>query len=205
MRTETITYRIYTFNELPETSQTKALDRYRGILTDFNNWYESNIEYYKEFLQGYGFMRPTVYFDLHGQGCGACFDCEHVDLDTLLNKLKATEGYTATQIVAKKEALQNSILTIRIIPTDSATYYSHENTRTIDFELDYNIDEISLPRISKVLETFQEEVEQLRKSLCKEIYKSLDDEWDYLSSNVALKEHFIINNTEFTEDGKIYG
>jgi hypothetical protein len=44
----------------------------------------------------------------------------------------------------------------------------------------------------------------MRLDLSQEIYKSLESEYDYLTSDEIIAESLIINEYEFTEDGKIY-
>lgn len=204
MRTETVTYNIFTFEELSKEVQAKVLDNYRSILVDIDYWFEVITEEWKEDLEEYGFMEPEIWFGLHAQGSGACFDCGWIDITKLLNKLKGSDGYDGVTLVARKEALQDLISSIKITSNSLSNHYNHEHTRQVELEIDPCVDDEKHPHIESALIEFQEDVEYFRKELCSEIYTALDDYYDYLTSDEAIKESFMLNETEFTEDGKIY-
>lgn len=204
MRTETITYKIYTFDELSTEAKKKALDQYRYSLVENSEWYETIIEDYVHILEEHGFIEPNIYFDLHNQGQGACFDCYTVDLETVLNKLVELEIYPAAKKVSKKEALRNLILSINILTRDYRN--SYEGTRYIQLDIDeiLDLDDTSKRRIGKVLDAFEKEVEALRIKLCVMIFRALNEEYDYLTSDIGITETFHNNETEFTSNGIIY-
>lgn len=75
--------------------------------------------------------------------------------------------------------------------------YSHEHTAKI--ESDFTCD-----ASDKTIKTFNNKSEELRLSLCKQIYKELYDEYDRLQSDDEVKEILIANEYEFLADGTFY-
>jgi hypothetical protein len=47
-------------------------------------------------------------------------------------------------------------------------------------------------------------VEETRHNFCREIYRALETEYDYLTSEEAIIETIEANEYEFTEDGELY-
>jgi hypothetical protein len=87
-------------------------------------------------------------------------------------------------------------------------HYSHENTRKItgwmdDLCADYIDNEVYSGDCYDLIKDYIADVESVRYSLCKWLYKSLNDEYDYLTSDEAIKETILANDYEFTIEGKM--
>ena len=75
--------------------------------------------------------------------------------------------------------------------------YSHENTCSVSMN-DYHA-----KASDKILLELENELEKARLELCKTIYKRLEDEHNYLTSDEVVKETLLCNDYDFTIDGKI--
>lgn len=199
MRQETVTYNVYKFEELDAKTQAKVLDNNRDFNVD-HEWYEFTLEDFREKLESLGFRDAKIYFSgFCSQGDGACFDVKSCDVVKLIEALKErSNNYNLFKKYITKIANCGHIA----LSTRKVNYhYSHENTRKIDLDT-------SLPshlnRLNKVLDLFAEEVESLRYDLCREIYKTLEKEYDYLTSDEAIKESLEANDIEFHANGQIY-
>lgn len=183
-------FNVYKYNELTEEQKKKVLQNLSDINVDYN-WYEDEFEYYIEELEKMGFSDVKIYFTgFWNQGDGACFDAKVNTLDILnylnnpkYNKLKKIADY------------------INITITKYNHHYYHELTRKL--EIDFNCYK-KYKRINKLINELEKELEELRIFYCKQIYKRLEQQYNYLTSREAIEETLIANEYEFTEDGKIY-
>lgn len=174
----TVRTKVYKFNELGDKAQQKAIEWYRETGFDYE-WHELNIESWEDDLRERGFMKPKIYFSgFSSQGDGACFTCEYIDFKLFL------EG----KYNKYKEADLNAYI------THNSHYYYATSTTVIlseggDLE-DNDHDEI------------EQAIKDERERLGNEIYKSLEDEWDYLNTNAQIAETIQNNEYEFTQDGR---
>lgn len=79
-------------------------------------------------------------------------------------------------------------------------HYSHENTRRV-YSRNYVTNGHS--RIDSIVEKFEEWAEDYRHSLCCEIYKELQNEWEFMTSEEQIAENMEANDYEFYENGEI--
>jgi len=201
MRTITTETTIYMFDELPDESKDLAIENYRDINVD-HDWYDFSLDYHKERLEKIGFTNAEIHFSgFWSQGDGACFDA-HIDIITILNNWLFTADnyrdarkYQRWLILAEHGLLDNAF---NIAKNSYGYHYSHERTRYIDIY--FVPDCLSDSEAQEVAER----LESMRLDLSQEIYKSLESEYDYLTSDEIIAESLIINEYEFTEDGKIY-
>lgn len=208
MRTITTTTNVYKFEELSPESQANALDKYREWMTDDPYWYTCETEYHKDLLTEQGIIKPEIYFSgFWNQGDGAVFECKGFDLYVFINKVvKPLSPYLYDLWCNDQLDLDFHIVNLH-------SHSSHE--RTAKFEIrDWNFyedDDDPLPNFDKTNDEVAQQVEELEKDLeqwrldtCREIYKALEDEFTLLQSDDVLKEHFVENEYEFTEDGEMY-
>lgn len=185
-----------TVYELDEVKE-KAIDKNRYInVDDFSDWYNFVFHDWKEKLEKIGFCNPEIYFSgFCSQGDGACFDNDayHLDLDLLLKNVDLTDE-EREKIYSLKSDFD---LTIERSQNDG--HYCHENTRYINIDcfcIDNENDKILLSKFEGLLE-------ELRESLCIQIYKDLENEYNYLTSDDAVYETLQANYHYFEENGEI--
>lgn len=213
MRTETTTRTLYKFEELSDSAKETAREWYRKGNLDYE-WWDTSFEDYAAIaeilgidlrlrprkskagtIQGYD---PDISFSgFWSQGDGASFrgsytyakwSCakirEYAPEDTVLHNI--ADNLQRTQ---KKNFYQ---LTMQI---DTRGNYSHEGTMfSANFE---RLDE------KQWTEDAEEEILEEMRSFARWIYRSLEEEWDWINSDEQVDEAITINEYEFTEDGEI--
>lgn len=95
------------------------------------------------------------------------------------------------------KALEKTDFSCSVTRHGKSNHYSHEYTAT--FNADFSDD---TPH--RLVLDFQNKAEALRVSLSKQIYKSLEDEYEYLHSDESVKRALIDNEYDFIADGKRY-
>jgi hypothetical protein len=181
-----------TVYELDEVKE-KAIEKNRYINVAFDDWSDYVIEEWKTKLKEIGFCNPKIYYSgFCSQGDGACFDNDsyRMDLDLLLNNVYLTEE-EKERIYELKSELEINIYKI-------SHHYCHERTRKIyiDHYICNKDDE-------KLIEKFEELLEEMRIYLCKQIYRDLESEYNSLTTNEAVYEALQAQACYFEEDGTI--
>lgn len=80
-------------------------------------------------------------------------------------------------------------------------HYYHENTVTLEYYDGQLL--ISWKHIQKLVDKLWNDIEALIKPLCCEIYRDLENEYEYLTSEEAIIETLQANEYEFYSDGTI--
>jgi hypothetical protein len=183
-----------TVYELDEVKE-KAIEENRYInVDDFSDWYNFVFYDWKDKLNKIGFCNAEIYFSgFSSQGDGACFDNDsyHFDLNLLLKNVDLTDE--------EREKIYNLKDDFELTIERIGFHYCHENTRVINLEQFYIEDEDS----KNLLYHFENLLEDLRESLCVQIYEDLEKEYDYLTSDDAIYETLQANEYYFEENGKI--
>jgi len=187
--------RVYNFEELTPEARSRVLKDYADINTDFN-WYEDELDYWKEKLSEYGFRYPEIYFSgFYSQGDGACFEFRGLDID------KIWPFYTQHNKVKHEAGVRYYLQEYHHFKTRTLnSRYSHERTREVDYESYCNHD---YPHLNQEFKRFEDWLEGFRLGLCREIYRNLEDEYDSLTQHEAIVETIKANEYEFTETGLI--
>jgi len=202
MRQKTITRNVYKFEELSENAKERALYEYGLFLSAENNWHEYEIEYWAEKLQKIGFLNADIRFSgFWSQGDGASFTAD-VDLDTIVNSLLCSDynrSYLALCTMQDK-----SIIDIDIDVTRNSHHYSHEMTCGVNIDWNCWDKPIKFENwLISVVDSLEKDIESLRYDLCREIYKSLKEEYYYQVSKESYKETCDANEYEFYSDGSM--
>jgi len=207
----------------------KALDWLREGACNGNFWFEYTYELWKSALNQIGFDDPDISFSgFSCQGDGASFSCKRLDIEKLVQFLACDveptdcvgslpggkegeedfRGWLLKQI-GWKEAKDPKYLRLARVAYDldsSVTridqHYVHWNTCRVYIVCNSGR---QTRCIDKLVASLEEDAEELRKSLCKAIYKSLNDEYDYLTSDEALAENAEANEYTFTSCGRRFG
>lgn len=199
MKKHTIT--TYEFNELKPEVQEKTLNRYRNFNTDYYDWYNFLLDDWTERLESIGFSSAKIYFSgFSNQGDGAVFEAS-INHDKLLNSIIMCNDYDTAKQAEKCLFLQDSgLLYFNLQRNSYANRYDHEKTACITVER--KISDSSY--WNEIIKSITSVIEELRINLCRQIYKELENEYNYLTSDAAIKETFEANEHEFTVDGKIF-
>lgn len=194
----TITTTVYSFDELNESAKQKAIESNYYINVKYE-WYDFIIDDFK--IDETEFNVDKVYFSgFHSQGDGAMFE-----YDGISNSLKDEFIDTLNLSPMRTNWLKNNI-SVSAKGEQSGHYY-HEKScnHSIYWEID-NGDLHWSTNFYKWLESFEADFEDFIVSRyedkCIELYKILNNEYDYLTSDEQIIESLISYDYEFTEDGK---
>lgn len=190
--------KIYHFDELSQKAQEKAIQIARERV-EFSDYSSYIIEDVKAIAVMMGWNIAEVHYSgFHSQGDGALFIGGMIHKD---NALEAVQKYAPTDTVlhniAKRwQELQQSnefALSANVIPSGR---YSHEYCTEFDC-----FDSRTQDGFVESTAT-EDEIKEIARDFMRWIYKQLQDEFDYQTSDSNIEEMLINNDSEFTEDGK---
>ncbi len=191
---------VYKFHELPVDIQKTVIEKECNINTDCCEWWDSNFDDFKEIGKILGITISTIYFSgFSSQGDGACFvggyeykkeSCkkirEYAPIDTELHSI-ADELFSIQK---------RNFFDLAASVKHSGHYY-HSLCTFIDvydnrnYAYDMNQDTA-------------EDIKQVLRDFMGWMYKSLEKQDQYLTSEEAIKETIKANDYDFTIEGDIY-
>lgn len=183
MRQETVTRTILKFNELDPKSQAKVIDNLRDINVDYD-WWESTYEDMTHILETLGFSNVDISFSgFSSQGDGASFTGRFSIPKT---KKEAKERLAKVKEYAPKIKLFDFV--------DMRFTNEEKEAETMDIE--------RLGRYvhSNSVTTDNSDLTNFVRDFSNYIYKCLETENDYLTSDEAIKETIECNDYEFYQD-----
>jgi len=198
---------VYSFNELTERSQERAIQNYCESF-DFDFHQEYIIDDIKESCEHIEDM-DVQYTGFWSQGDGASFTGT-LDSDWAIEFLNNYyKGSTYPDNVALEHIVQH-LRTFDVSFERVNSMYSHENTCNTELcgspEWSLHVEESTrlLEAFEKALPTFTEVIDQYRRELCHDIYERLRDEYNDCTTKERIMEYFTENNFLFEEDGSVY-
>jgi hypothetical protein len=203
MRIETTTRNLYKFDELSEEAQNKAIE----AQSEFNAeiWGQDlDLEFFFD-LAPKGFPNAKIFYSGFGsQGDGASFEADF-DHSILLPLFIEEVGKYRVPIKLKTSkramrlALEREDVSFHIITNSYANRSNHEYTRTVDqYENVFN-GQSMLADICN----YEEWLETLRHHLSQDIYRDLEQDYNYSYDRARCVADIEVNDYEFTEDGEI--
>lgn len=198
----TITRTVYTYDELSDDAKEKARDECRHWNTDDDYWYEHSLDYWKEELEKQGIYDAEISFSgFYHQGSGASFTgkpnlAEWMKAQGIARRYRALY-YAATNPTNEVEAFAT---------ITSGRGYSHYTRGVPEVELRCYLDDEDprAVRLNQQADEVNDAFEQWFRDQEGEIYRNLRDEYEYLTSDEAIAEMLIVNETQFNEDGGLY-
>ena len=189
----------YSFEELPKNIQIGTLDLYRDWNLNSwntNGWADFVIENEKEDLISYGFESPEIQFSgFCSQGDGASFTAD-VDLEKWI--LAVPTYRDKFRIFLNPDMEFNAVIFRK--KNAPFCHYSHDKT----IEADVTITKDCTEEVGKLADELQDALTEDAQETSRSIYLELEKEYEYLSSDEAIKESFIDNEYQFTAEGKIF-
>jgi hypothetical protein len=197
METVTVTYQTFKFNELSEKAQQRVLEKLYDINV-FDDWHECTISDWVEKLDAIGFEKAKIAFSgFCSQGDGASFDAT-INLEKIIKHLDNKKFNRLLSLVKPNVYM----LGMHIESNSYSYHYCHEHTKRVEMSLD--LDDRRYRRLSNLCDELLEAVEELRLDLSHDIYSELGKEYEYLTSEKAIKESIEANEYTFLEDGKLF-
>ena len=192
---------VYTIDELkeqfPEVYK-KAIEKNQDINTDFE-WYDFIEADYIEQLEKIGFYDIEIQFSgFWSQGDGACFSGNWYKDRVDLSKVDIEEIYSDSikNLYGTLVEITNSCSDGSFCITTSGRY-CHENTMSIDGEFYDESGEFIYMDDDRILSEC--------KCIAREIYRSLEEDYTYLTSEPSILETLQCNEYYFDLNGTIRG
>ena len=205
---KTIELKLYKFDELSEEVQAKVIEKNRDI-NIHDDWHEFIIEdWINEEMPSRGFNATKIYYSgFWSQGDGAMFVYHGIKNDLLKefvdNILIGTEHLSPM----RKQWILNNV-SISAVGVHRG-YYNHEKScsHSIYWEVD-NGDLHWDTNFYKWLESFGDDFEAFitdkYEDICQDLYRTLEKEYEYFTSDEQIIEALRCNDYDFTEDGDNY-
>lgn len=186
---------VFTFDQLSAVAKANALESNREILVEFDNyWCEYTLERFKEELEEIGFNDVEISFSgFWSQGDGASFTSHWINVEKFLRSQKVFAKYRRFVPNFGDNAIDYQLK----IDRNDHRYY-HENTVYVnDYYYHVTTDKQAdmIAEISGILIEFVKE-----KS--REIYKTLEADYEYNRTDEAIADFFTANEWEFDEYGE---
>ena len=206
---------VFCFDELSYGAKEKARDWYRANWNDYD-WYEFIYEDFEMIcailgvtlrmrsvrLMGGGTRgQSCIYFSgFWSQGDGACFEGEYAYAKQALKRLKdhAPQDETLHDIARRLDAIQRrNFYQLEANIRHQGRYY-HEYTMSIDVERrSQNYQDMTKDAEDMIVEAMRD--------LAQWLYRKLECEWDYQTSDEIVDDTIRANEYTFTENGRRFG
>lgn len=194
--------KVYQFEELSKDAQKKALDNFRDINVDFDDWSYPILkdeEGWEDKLKKQGWGEVEISFSgFWSQGDGASFVTKHIDVKKLMKHYGLDKKYP----LAFEHADQLSGYVNR-----DTHHYVHEKSTSVSINTDdMSSDEYDALKDKKKFDeevsSVEDDLEQIKIKLSREIYKDLEKYYESLTSDESVKDTIEANEYEFLEDGR---
>lgn len=184
-----------------QVEEQNLLDKYRHINVD-HDWWQSVYDLWVEKLEQVGYNDIEISFSgFYSQGDGASFTgrVSSGDMADFMEKHDLTTRYPHIYALAQQRYVYLSL-------NRSSHHYYHENTVTAEGEMDtvYEPDDgadlrdVALYEIYQKAEqdfdAFIKDFEQISRDYMQKIYTDLEVDYDYLTSDDAVREALSAND-----------
>jgi len=208
MRTESV--RIYEFDELDDSTKTRAIEDYRVHGID-HDWHEATIDMLAEIADWLGIdtrvrrvklmngntrLDPAIgYSGFWSQGDGAHFEGTYEYSRGALKRIR-TECPQDTElhrIASELQELQRPYFYSLCASVNHSGFYQHENCTIIDVYSD--VRDVDADTVN--------EVQTLLRDFMRWMYRTLEREYEYQTSDEYISEIIRANEYEFYADGSM--
>lgn len=184
---KTVQIEIFTFEELAPEIQKKVVENNRYLNVDFFDWYHSIIDDWTEKLEKLGFNAPDIQFSgFNSQGDGASFTCNSLDWEKIMVGKYAGLFELANEYFTGKVSRSPSI---RYVHEKSTSVEIDTNGATLTDEQDALVGEL------------EKEINAWMVETNKTIYKELECDYDFQTSDEVVRECLINHENWYEKDG----
>ena len=190
-------YNVYSFDELSDSAKQNARDWFISIIESFD-YADFTINSFKEIANMLGFTISNTYFSgFWSQGDGACFEGSYYYAKHSVKSIKmyAPNDATLNDIAERLAAMQKRCFYNVSAKIRHSGFYYHERSMSFDVE-----DE---GYAGKAFAEMEDEFKEICADLARWLYKSLEAEYEYVTSDEYIEESILANGYEFYENGKI--
>lgn len=184
------TIEVFEIDELSDDAKKRAIESLRDINVS-HSWWELVYDKHKQIINDAGFINPELHFSgFWSQGDGACFDCDYVNI----------EQYAQTTNEKRVLALQKEeYIDFGVMKNGYANHYSHEKTRYTDWSANRTVSGV----LKAVCDGLENKIENRRLELCRALYRDLEAEYSYLTSDELILEVIRDSDYHFLENGTL--
>lgn len=203
MRIETLEVKVYSVKDIMSNPSLldKVLENHRHINVE-HDWWDCNYDDFVEYNNDCFHIDRMYFSGFYSQGDGAMFEYSSVN-----DKLRDMFIDTLDLTPMRKSWLRNNIAVSGNGKQRGHYYHSSSCTHNIYWEVD-NGDLHYTTTLHQWMQSYEGEFEdfviQYYKSLCNNLYRGLEETYNYLTSDEQVLETLECNDYEFTEDGNIY-
>lgn len=200
---KTVEFKVYKFDELSKEVQDKVINKNRDINVD-DDWHEFvTDDWMEEIIPSKGFNPKQIYFSgFWSQGDGAMFEYDTIS-DDLFNEF--VDGLKLSPM--RKQWILNNVYFSA--SGKHRGHYCNEGccSHSIYWEVN-NGDLHYSTNFHQWLISFADDFEWFIRDkyndLCQDLYKTLEESYDYLVEDRQVAETLYANDYDFTEDGDMY-
>jgi len=186
----------FTFDKLSEEAKATALEKHRDWNVDCFEWWDGVYEQWQERLEELGYNNVEIQFSgFWCQGDGASFTAD-IDLVKWLLKHDLAGIIARARFSQDFEVLTDNIW-VSLQRTNS--YYTHENTVGSSWEINVAFNNSTLEK--EVEDILDNHILDVSRGYMQDIYKDLEAEYYYLTSDEIIAESLMANELQFDEDG----
>lgn len=195
MRTKEI--KLYTFDELSEEAKEKAINTHRDWNVDYY-WWDFVYDDAKDIASIIGIDIDNIWFSgFWSQGDGACFVGTYRYVPGSVKKIKDHAPHdTELHSIAKNLQITQSKAQYQLYASVRKNHFRHEHENSVDVSIDHGWDYEFDESIARDL------IDSLRDFM-RWIYRRLEDEHRYLTSDEVVAETLVSNEVEFDENGNV--
>ena len=184
-------------------TKTELINKYRDINIDHDDWFECIYDGFKEDMRDKGIEVERMFFSgFWSQGDGACFEGGFYDTKLFINEHFRSDQYP---MIRKLIDEGGSV----VLSCSHRGHYYHENCTSFSLDADYLSDVLPnftdfhgvvLDTMDMVLTTELEDFETISTEIFKDymrsLYRRLEKEYDYLTSDDAVWEAIVANELD---------
>ena len=186
----------------------KMLEKHRHINVE-HDWYDYEYQSFREDMKAKGIDVVRMYFSgFWLQGDGACFEGGFDDVRLFIDShFKDTDYPMIRKLLDEGGSV--------VINCNHSGHYCHENCTSFSFDADTLENVMSIPTDfhQQVVESMDEKLSmevgefetasiEIFKSHMRDLYRRLEAEYDYLTSDEAVAEAVIANDLNDEDEGE---
>jgi hypothetical protein len=187
-----------------DQQQNELIEKYRDINVDHDDWHDAVWEDYAiDMIQKGIDAEDMNYSGFWSQGDGASF-IGKINMDVFLKMHNLEAEYPGAAYFARINELPARLVRPRL------SRYSHENTIELDMDWDgynnFENDDIRGDVYEALYESLQDEWQNLETDILdicrgymRDLYRKLEKEYDYLTSDSAVWETIVANDLHVLE------
>lgn len=200
----------WAFTDAPEGVKKAILEENRYFNVEDCDWYDYTETDFKEQMSERGIDIDNMYFSgFSSQGDGACFEGSIADINKFL------DSYFPDSFKRIRKLLEMG-WSFSASTSHTGSYY-HSGSVSLNFnaedwedcnqwdddDLRYHAFNVMMEGVDDEITDLENDIETVLRKHMDALYKTLENEYDYLTSDEALTEYFEGSDYMFDEDGRI--